>query len=107
MTEQEFLALVDETLLAIEDALDATGVDVESSRSGHVLQLEFDDGSKIVVNGQAPMQELWVAAKSGGFHFRRDDAGRWIDTRSGEELFAGLSKWVSQQSGAPVRLGPR
>ncbi len=104
MTEREFHELCDRALRAIEDAIDASGVDVESSRSGNVLELEFDDGSKVIVNGNTPLREIWVAAKSGGFHFRRD-AERWVDTRSGEDLFACLSRVVSQQGGAPVLLG--
>ena len=103
MTEQEFQDLSERTLDAVEDALDACGADVETSRSGPVLQLEFDDGSKIIVNGNAPVREIWVAARAGGHHFRRDGA-RWVDTRSGEELFASLSRLVSQQGGAPVVL---
>jgi CyaY protein len=105
MTEPEFHELCERTLRAIEDALDACGVDVETSRSDNVLELEFDDGSKIIVNGNAPLREVWVAAKSGGFHFRRD-GDRWVDTRSGEDLYACLSRVVSQQGGAPILLRP-
>lgn len=105
-TEVPFEQLIDQTLLAIEDALDAAGVDVDSSRSGQVLTLEFEDGSKIVINGQEPMRELWVACRAGGFHFRRDGA-QWIDSRGAGELFACLSRWVSAQSGSPVRLAAR
>lgn len=106
MTEQEFLALAERTLAAIEDAIDASGLDVDMTREGLVLTIEFDDGSRMVVNGQAPTREIWVAAKAGGFHFRRD-GDRWVDTRSGDELFAGLSRWTSQQSGTPVVLAAR
>ena len=105
MTEPEFHELCERTLRAIEDALDACGVDVETSRSDNVLELEFDDGSKIIVNGNAPLREVWVAAKSGGFHFRRD-GDRWVDTRSGEDLYACLSRVVSQQGGTPILLRP-
>ncbi|MFO1197205.1 MAG: iron donor protein CyaY [Burkholderiaceae bacterium] len=104
MTEQEFLALAERTLRSIEDALDACDAPVETSLSGPVLELEFDDGGKIIVNGNAPLREIWVAAKSGGFHFRRE-ADRWLDTRSGDELFQSLSRLVSQQGGRPVVLG--
>lgn len=103
MTEQEFLKHLDRILARIEDAIDGCDVDVESSRSGNVLELEFDDGSKIVINGQTPMREIWVASRSGGHHFRHDD-GRWVDTRSGDELFTSLSRWVSAQGGSPVQL---
>jgi len=106
MTESEFLALAEQALGAIEASLeqvsDSGDIDVECSRSGNVLEIEFiDNGSKIIVNSQAPMQEMWVAAKSGGFHYKREN-GRWINTRDGSELFAALSKMVSEQGGAPV-----
>ena len=108
MTESEFLALADSTLNAIEAALeqatDDTDLDVECSRSGNVLEIEcISSASKIIVNSQAPMQELWLAAKSGGYHYKYDGA-RWVSTRDGSELFATLSAAVSQQAGVAVIL---
>ncbi|HXC39169.1 MAG TPA: iron donor protein CyaY, partial [Burkholderiales bacterium] len=68
-------------------AFDASGVDCEPElKAGGVLEVEFEDGTKIIVNKHGAAQEIWVAAKSGGFHFRYED-GRWLDTRSKEELF--------------------
>lgn len=104
MTEQQFLDECDRVLNAIEDALDAADIDVDSARTGSVLSIEFDDGSKIIVNGNTPLRELWIAARSGGFHFSKRD-GRWLDTRSGDEFFAALSRLVSQQGGAGVVIG--
>lgn len=107
MTESEFLTLADATLntisTALEQACDATDLDLECSRSGNVLDIEFADGSKIIVNSQAPLQQMWVAAKSGGFHYQRVDAG-WRNTRDGSELFAALSSMVSAQAGMPLVL---
>ena len=108
MTESEFLALSGTALSRIEQAVElsgeANGLDVECTFNGNVLEIEFvDNGSKIIVNSQAAMQEIWVAAKSGGFHFRYDD-GRWVDTRSGDELFAALSKMASTQAGCALTI---
>lgn len=108
MTDSEFLALAEQVLAAIEagleQAADESDADIECSRSGNVLEIEFiDTGSKIIVNSQAAMQEIWVAAKSGGFHYRHDGS-RWVNTRDGSELFAALSEMASQQSGMPVQL---
>lgn len=108
MGESEFLAQAEATLSAIEAALDrlndADALDVECSRSGNVLEIEFiDNGSKIIVNSQAAMQELWVAARSGGFHYKQQGA-QWRNTRDGSELFAALSSMVSAQAGATVVL---
>ena len=102
MTESEFQSLAEETLGEIEAAFEAAAArvdrDVECLSSGNVLEIEFaETGSKIIVNSQAAMQEIWVAAKSGGFHFRRD-AGRWVDTRDGVELFAALSRMAKLQA---------
>ncbi|MDP2832291.1 MAG: iron donor protein CyaY [Pseudomonadota bacterium] len=103
MTESEYTHLADATLNRLEATLDAAEVDYERAGGG-VLELEFDDGSMIVVNKQAAAQEIWVAAKSGGFHYRWD-AGAWRDTRGGEELFAALARLASAQAGEPVELG--
>lgn len=109
MTESEFLALAESTLDAIEQALEraseASDLDVECSRAGNVLEIELiDAGSKIIVNSQAPMQEIWVAAKSGGFHFKHV-GDEWRDTRNGGELFAALTDIVSAQAGQAVQVG--
>lgn len=103
MTEEQFLDECDRLLRVIEDGLDAADIDYDAERSGVVLTLEFGDRSKIIVNGNTPVKEMWIAARSGGFHFRKVD-GRWIDTRSGDEFFAALSRLVSQQSGEGVIL---
>ncbi|RJF99708.1 iron donor protein CyaY [Noviherbaspirillum saxi] len=108
MTETEFQALAEQTLTRIESALeDASGeseLDVECSRSGNVLEIEFiASGSKVIVNSQMPMREMWVAARSGGFHYRYDN-GKWINTRDQSELFAALSRIVSEQGGVPLIL---
>ncbi|WP_426101459.1 iron donor protein CyaY [Massilia sp. TSP1-1-2] len=108
MSEKEFLDLAETTLTAIEAALDRLNdedaIDVECKRSGNVLEIEFiDNGSKIIINSQAPMKEMWVAAKSGGFHYKYVD-GAWINTRDGSELYAALSQLASAQGGAAVTL---
>lgn len=108
MTESEFLAAAEETLDAIEAAFEraaeAGDLDIESKRTDNVLEIEFiDQGSKIIVNSQAPMREMWVAARSGGFHYKRDGA-RWINTRDGTELFAALAEMASGQAGVRISL---
>jgi len=107
LSESEFLALAEQELdrleRAVEEAADAADADIEINRTGNVMELEFEDGSKIIVNSQAPMQELWVAARAGGFHFRRD-GDRWVDTRGGGELFEALSRYLSQQAGVTLTL---
>lgn len=109
MTETEFLDLADRTLARIEDAFDRLNdedvVDVECKRNGNVLEIEFiDNGSKIIVNSQAPLQEMWVAARSGGYHYKRI-GDEWRNTRDDSEFYASLSQYASEQGGATVTLG--
>jgi CyaY protein len=109
MTESEFLVLAEATLdrieAVLERAADISDLDVECSRRGNVLEIEFvNNGSKIIVNSQAPMQEMWVAAKSGGFHYKQGDGGQWVNTRDGSELFSALSEMVSGQAGTALVL---
>ena len=108
MNESEFEQLSGAALEAIERALeravDAGALEVDYERKdGGVLELEFTDGARMVINRHGAAREIWVAARSGGFHFRLD-AGRWVDTRSGGELFAALSRLISAQSGTAVIL---
>jgi CyaY protein len=103
MSESEFLAAAERTLDAIESAVEACDADIEATHAGNVLTLELADGSKVVVNSQTPMRQIWVAARSGGFHFEWRD-GAWCDTRDGSELFAALSRVISAQGGVAVLL---
>jgi CyaY protein len=106
-SEAEFDARAGEALASIEQQIDAAGVaaDIEL-KPGGVLELEFEDGSKMIINRHAAARQIWVAARSGGFHFSWDGA-LWRDTRDGTELFAALSRLVSAQSGQPVALAAR
>jgi CyaY protein len=108
MTESEFLVLADATLGEIEAAFERAGedadVDIECSRSGNVLEIEFvDNGAKIIVNSQAPMQEMWIASRTGGFHYKREGS-IWKNTRDGSELFAALSHVAAELAAKPMAL---
>jgi CyaY protein len=79
-------------------------IDIDSARTGGLLELSFTNGSKIVLNTQPPLQELWLAARSGGYHFHHS-AGRWID-RTGREFFEVLSEAATTQGGKALRFNP-
>ena len=102
MTESEFIALADAALdrlgSAIDEALAASDVDGDWTLNDGILEAEWEDGSKLIVNRHVPNREIWVAARSGGFHFRVQD-GAWRDTRSGAELGSEIARLVREQSG--------
>lgn len=104
MDESAFSELAEAELVRIEAALEACGADIDiETMPGGVLELEFENGSKMVINRHLAAREIWVAAKSGGFHFAPRD-GAWIAGRDGSELYATLSRLVSEQSGAEVTV---
>jgi len=104
MDDKEFNALADAALARIEAAVEACGADLDfEPQPGGILEIEFDDGSKIIVNRHGVAREIWVAARAGGFHFRWDGSA-WRDTRDGEELMIKLSRLASQQAGESVDL---
>lgn len=95
MEEREFNNLADVELRQIEDTLgDDEGFDLEL-KPGGVIELEFESGGKIVINRHTAAREIWLAARSGGFHFRYQD-GRWLGTRDGEELMAAIRRCIAE-----------
>jgi CyaY protein len=104
MRDSEFAVLAGRALADIEERLEASGADLDYSMvSDGMLEIEFADGGKIVVNRHATGREIWAAGRAGAFHFRWErDA--WRDTRDGRGLLAVLSELVSAQSGVRVDL---
>jgi len=107
LTDADYQRLSADALARIEATIDRwlqdDVVDIDGQRTGGLLELSLPGGSKIVVNTQPPLQELWLAARAGGYHFRQVD-GRWLDTRDGVEFFVRLSEAVSAQSGKQLRF---
>src|SRR5947207_15543000 len=101
MTPTELDSLADAVLVRIAQALDESGADCDCETKGEgVLELEFSDGGRIVVNCHSAAQEVWVAAKSGGYHFRGSDSD-WVDTREAGDLFVEIAKLVRNKDGSP------
>ena len=104
MDEKEFNRLAAETMARVEAGLEAAEADLDFElAAGGVLEIELADGSKVIVNRHAVAQEIWVAARAGGFHFRWNGSV-WFDTRDGTELMEKLSALLSQQSGEVILL---
>lgn len=102
LNEAEFNQAAGATLAHIEQVLEAADLDFETPADG-ILEVEFDDGSKLIINRHGVAKELWVAARSGGFHFMPVEGG-WTDTKSGEALYAKLAELVGLQGGGSIRF---
>lgn len=106
MTESEFNKLVDQTLEDIEQAIDDSGVDIDYDNAGGILTLIFENQTKIIINRQGPVKQIWVATKSGGYHFDYDDSQKcWLNDDNKEELFTALNRYCTEQSEEVVHLG--
>ncbi|MBS0428171.1 MAG: iron donor protein CyaY [Proteobacteria bacterium] len=107
MTEPEYLDLAEAALAAIEQSCDrineATDADIDNQRVGGMITLTFANRSQLVINLQPPLHEIWLAARTGGYHYRHDGQ-RWLDTKTGEELFENLSREATLQAGLPLRF---
>ena len=103
MNESEFDKRATDTLLRIEQAIEESGADIDFEGTGGILTLEFGNGTKIIINKQGAAKQIWVAAKSGGFHYGFVD-GQWVNDQGGGELMSELSRLVREQSGEEVEL---
>lgn len=107
MNDRDYQARVDAVLAGVEaqvDAwLEADVVDIDTQRNGGVLELTFPNDTKIVLNSQPPLQELWLAARSGGLHYKWHGS-HWRGTRDGTDLFDDLSTCAGEQAGQPLRF---
>ena len=96
--QRETGALLSRLEAAADRWLQEDRIDIDTQRTGGLLELSFPDGSKIIVNTQPPLHEVWLAARGGGFHYRWVE-GRWLDTRDGSEFLQALSQHASAQGG--------
>ena len=101
MTDLQYQDLAESALKAIETGCDRlndeSDVDIDNQRTGGMITLTFANRSQIIINLQKPLQEIWMAAKAGGFHYKFDGA-QWMDTKGAGELFANLSRYASEQA---------
>ncbi|CAM3609486.1 iron donor protein CyaY [Parendozoicomonas haliclonae] len=105
MNEYEFNDQIDELMIAIEDAIEELETDIDYENAGGILTLTFENGSQIILSRQAALTQLWVAARSGGFHFDFDEEQQlWICDSNGEELVSLLNNCASEQSGEEIQL---
>ena len=101
--QAETAALLARIEAAADAWLQADVIDIDTQRSGGLLELSFPNGSKIIVNTQPPLHEVWLAARDGGFHYRWAQ-GQWVDTRDGGEFITALSRHASAQAGIALRF---
>ena len=109
LSDAEYDRRTRDALAAIESTVDRLlqddVIDIDASRTGGLLELRFPNGSSIVVNTQPPLQELWLAAQSGGFHFKASREG-WFDSRDAVDFFVRLSVCASEQGGRALSFEP-
>lgn len=103
MNDSQYHQLVDDVFIKLEEALDECEVDIDYESAEGILTLIFLNSTKIILNKQAPLHQLWVATKFNGHHFNYHD-GTWIDERTGAEFWSFIDEASSKQAGEPVKL---
>jgi CyaY protein len=101
MNESQYHQLADDLLSQLQDRIDEIDFDLDYETAGGIVEVIFPNGSKIIINKQAPLHQIWVATKFNGHHFEYVD-GQWIDNRTGSELFALLNDAGSKQAGTDI-----
>jgi CyaY protein len=105
MTESEFNQRVEDIIESIEDKLDEVDADLDYETAGGILTISFENNTKVILNRQTPLKQIWVATKSGGFHFNYNtEVDAWIKDDDGTELFAALTQYCTDQAGETVDL---
>ena len=105
MTDSEFMDRAENLLKAVEASCDRINdenrADIDNQRVGGMVTLVFSNRSQIVINLQKPLHEIWLAAKSGGYHYKYE-GGQWMDSKGQGEFFANLSRFASEQAGCVI-----
>jgi len=105
MTDSEFMDQAELLLKAVEASCDRINdenqADIDNQRTGGMVTLVFSNRSQIVINLQKPLHEIWLAAKSGGYHYKFD-SDQWMDTKGQGEFFSSLSRYSSEQAGCSL-----
>lgn len=92
-------------LARIEDALTDVDPDVvEVQASDGVLRLDLRDGTKIVINSHRAARQIWMAAVASAWHFDPVDDGRWVASKTGDELHATVVRLVAEHVGLTLAL---
>lgn len=104
MTETEFKDFIEELIIQIEDALEELDSDIDYESSDGILTIIMENKSQIIINRQTAALQLWLAAKSGGYHFDYDEANGWKDDRSGEAFIVTLNRCLTEQANKKIEL---
>jgi CyaY protein len=104
LNEARFGEIAEELMMTIEEAVEDTGVDIDIEANHGVLTLTMEaNGSVVIVSRQSALLQIWVAAKSGGFHLDLVD-DQWICSTTKETLQELLSRTCTEQSGEAVNI---
>lgn len=108
MDESRFNQLAEKTMIAIEEAVDESGAEIDYDNVADILTLEFENRSRIIINKQTPLSQIWVAARSGGYHFDYNEEKQlWcLNNDIEKDLYTQLSQYCSEQAGETVELKP-
>ena len=107
MDASSYTASVSSFFKRLVAAVDAVDPDlVECDATGDMVTITAPKtGTKVIVNTQKAVNQIWVAGKSAGVHFSRADDGRWMDDKGkGLELGQWVAECVRDASGVSIKV---
>ena len=105
MNSNRYTELLDDLMMAIEDAIEDAGLDIDYETANGILTLTCPNDSQVILSRQSALHQLWMAAKSGGFHFGFDKERKvWVLEKKGEAFVDALNRCLTEQYGEPVKL---
>jgi CyaY protein len=106
LSETEYEKLAYPELAALVRALDALdSEDFEAELASDILNVEFSDGTKYVVNSHRAARQIWMAADRNAWHFDWiADRQRWVAAKTGDELWSTLARVLENKLGRPIAL---
>lgn len=105
MDDASFEHRAHEEMQYLEDRLgELDPDDADLIVSSGVLRVDLRDGAKIVINSHRAAGQIWMAAVATAWHFDPLPDGRWLASRTGEELRPTLAKLIRDHLGVTLAL---
>lgn len=107
MENKDYFQKVQELFRKVEDKLVELEEDTDYDTTNDKIEVSFEKGgSKIVINTQRAIHEIWLAGNARGWHFKyMEDKKVWFAESEQEEFYQCLAKLLESRLGYAVSFG--
>ena len=106
LNESDYDAVAAPELERLITSLDGlTNDSVEAELASDILTVEFADGARYVLNSHRAARQIWLSAERSAWHFDyQSDSKTWVASKTGDELWATLTRLLTAKLGEQVTL---